>query len=404
MQDIFARSGISTLILRNYRLFKYQEFNLTTNQPVIIVGENGSGKTTILEALSLLNGGRGLRGANLNQMISSKFKLSEESLIAEGAEGIIPSLQARDNIHSVATDVYEDRMNRSFSVRVNLSDLDDVFDLSYKENGGIVLLHQKKKISSRKALKGIINTLWLTPQYCFQFVSNSQLRLNTIDRLISMSDYDHMACVSSLSRLLKDRIFYIKKEAYDNKFLDALENTIAKKISTVTVARMIFCDKLDGYMQQVTDPFPAGQIKISGEVCRFLHLYDALKTEELICQLLFNSRKEIKNSSNRHHMSLHKPQITLFDTRLNQEMAFLSTGQQQSLLFTFLYASICYFMHNLTGQTLLLLDDVFAHLDNKRRNAITNTFIQMPINLWMTGIEKALFSSVYGNCQTINLS
>ena len=199
MKEKKENAFIAELTLTNFRNYKQERFEFT-NSPIVIYGNNGLGKTNILEALSLLSAGQGIRNANL-QDITNK----NEYTIDSNLWTIYAKIQKHKEYENIAT-----------ALQVN-------------ENGRsnrIVKINQKD--ANKSDLTKIFNLIWLSPQDDQLFIEPTSVRRKFLDRIVYCIDPTHSTRISSYERTVRERIKILTGElSYNAKWIEILEQKIA---------------------------------------------------------------------------------------------------------------------------------------------------------------------------------
>lgn len=314
---------------------------------VIITGPNGAGKTAILEAVSMLSGDRGMRGADMRDM--ARFG---------GAGG--------------------------FSVFATLT---DETDLSVSFNAGDS--NRRAKIDGDNAplseLGKYLRVVWLTPREDRLFVDSASERRAFFDRLTGAFDVSHMGRVARLSKLLSERAFALKSGA-DSHWLDALDMQIAGAAVAVAVARVQYAGELNYFLSRCA-------VSVAGKIEQMLiDGVSAGDAERTYLEYLKNTRDLVGDK-----MVLdgpHKSDFGVFNNELQLPAHLTSTGQQKTILLDLILAH-AKLIHIKTGaRPLILLDEAAAHLDAGARAKLFFDLGAANAQVWATGIDTDVFKDV----------
>ena len=349
---------VRRLTLTDFRSYAQADCVIETKL-VALMGENGAGKTNILEALSMYSPGRGLRRAELTECARHA-----------GAGG--------------------------FAVSIQLETQDGGSQLGH----GLSLEGERRfridraPISSARAFADHLRVLWLTPAMDGLFSGSAGERRRFLDRLTLGVDADHGPRVSRMERALRNRNKLLETGVADRGWLDAAENEIASLGVAVAAGRRETVLRLSAIAAKGKEgPFPWAEIAIEGEIENLLAHQSALVVEEGFRQQLATSRKRDAAAGR----TLCGPQTSDLVVRHGPKNAAArdcSTGEQKALLIglTIAHARLVAAMTEKTP--ILLLDEVAAHFDPQRREALFFELETLGAQVWMSGADPALFASL----------
>lgn len=325
---------------------------------IIITGPNGSGKTAILEAISVFSPGAGLRGGAMVEI--AKF----------GTSG--------------------------FSVGMELSD-DTKLDAVW--NGDA---HRKIRIDNDSAplsdLPSVLPLAWLTPKEDRVFVESAGDRRAFFDRLISTFDTKHAGRIGRLSKLLSERGFILKNGADDN-WLCPIELNIAQVSASITASRLRYAAELNYILglnkSQITN-FESQITLVGWFESRVQSGMSVSDIEKEYIKYLSDNRELV--SDKMVVDGVHKSDFGMFSNKLNVPVQFASTGQQKMVILS-LIMTHAMLINSKTGKTpIILLDEAVAHLDASARMAFFNSLGESCAQVWATGIDKSVFENVPNAC------
>lgn len=364
-----SSSWVSRLLLTRFR--SYAEASLETGpEPVVLAGPNGAGKTNILEALSLLSPGRGLRSATYREM---------------EREGDLPGwavaarLTGRTGQSDVGTGTNADARDRR-QLRIDGSP------------------------ATNADLLATVNVLWLTPAMDRLFVEGASSRRKFFDRMVLALYPDHAGHVARYEAAMRERGRLLAEErAADPAWLSALERKMAEHSVAVAAARR---DAL-GALQRLIDanversdggPFPHAVLALEGEVEARLATDKALDVEDWLVDTLARRRLQ-DQSAGRAGFGIHRTDLAVTHAPKSMAAGRCSTGEQKALLIGLILAQTR-LVAELTGcWPLLLLDEIAAHLDGRRRDALFDILMSMGVQAWMTGTDSDVFAGLKGRAQ-----
>jgi DNA replication and repair protein RecF len=335
---------------------------------IALFGENGAGKTNLLEALSLFSPGRGLRRAEL-----------AECARRGGAGGFAVSIE-------VETDGVTTQLGHGLT-----------------PSGERLFRVDRIPASSARAFADHVRALWLTPAMDGLFSGAAGERRRFLDRLALGDDAEHGARANRLERALRNRNRLLEEGVADRRWLDAAEQEIAALGVAVAAARRETVSRLVALIAAGRDdasPFPWADVTIEGELERRLASAPALAVEEWYRGELAASRRRDAAAGR----TLIGPQASDLAVRhgpKNEAARACSTGEQKALLMglTLAHAKL---IGAMTGQApILLLDEIAAHFDVKRREALYQELQALGGQVWMTGADPALFTPLRGSAELL---
>ncbi|MGQ0527691.1 MAG: DNA replication/repair protein RecF [Alphaproteobacteria bacterium] len=361
---------ISTLKLHNFRCYRGE--TLTGLPPGLIVlhGPNGAGKTNVLEALSLLSPGRGLRGARA------------------------PEMQCRDDGSAWAVAAEVETGHGSVLIGTGLDP---------KTEKRIVRV-QGEKVKSQSALSEHMCCVWLTPQMDRLFLDSAGERRRFLDRLIFSSDPGHAGrikryenAMAQRSRLLKEG--RQKEKRADHTWLLTLEAQMAETGVAISAARLDFCQRLQmACVAAETENFPLARLHVGGTLETLLMNAPAVEAEDLFKYQLQESREK-DSSSGGAATGAHKSDMVVYYASKNMKADQCSTGEQKALLIGIVLAHAQMMKSEKGAVPVLLLDEIAAHLDENRRAVLYGILQDLRGQVWLTGTDENLFSSITNSTQ-----
>ena len=346
---------LDRLFLSRFRNHRETVFDGTA-QFNLLVGENGAGKTNVLEAISLLAPGRGLRRAGLPEIAAQGgdggFALSAD-LVLPGSDPV-----------RLGTGASPERPTRR-QVQINSAQ------------------------STAAGLAEWLSIGWLTPAMDRLFTESAGGRRRFLDRLVLALRPDHATCAARLENALRERNRMLADErAPDPWWLDAIELQIAEAGSAVATARADLVARLEGVLATLPDaPFarPALRYVPGGPI----------EAEALAAALREGRARE--RAAQRTLTGPHRDELAVMMATKNQPAAECSTGEQKAMLIALVLAhSHLLESHGETRPRLLLLDEVAAHLDPIRREALFERLRAGQAQVWLTGTETAPFEAIIG--------
>lgn len=372
--------GLSRLVLHQFRNYQGLDISLQKN-PVILTGPNGAGKTNILEAISFLSPGRGLRHVKLSQAANLKTLNQSPQNPLSWAIGATVETEAGAVQLGTALDHTAAGSERRL----------------VKVNG--------EPVKTQASLTDWISVIWVTPQMDRLFLEGASVRRKFIDRLVYSLDPTHAARVHRYEHHLRERAHLLHGGGYDPLWVSTLERYLAEDGVAIVVARQQVVKSLEeAQAQEQSHPFPKFQAEMTGEVETWIQDQPALAVEDAYVEKLHSCRRqdgETKSASTGPHRSDF--QVHHLAKQLPAELC--STGEQKMLLLAVTLAFTRVHKSYRTCPTVLLLDDVAAHLDDHHRLVLFQDLCTLPesprgpFQVWMTGTDRAAFQSLEGQAQ-----
>ncbi|MGI9412025.1 MAG: DNA replication/repair protein RecF [Hyphomicrobiales bacterium] len=336
---------------------------------VVLAGPNGAGKTNLLEAVSLLSPGRGLRRVPFCEL--SCHQGGGGWAVAAHTQG--PQGEAALGTGWTAGD---GEAQRNGTRRVSID--------------GVV---QK----SSGALGDYFNVLWLTPAMDRLFSGPASDRRRFIDRLVMAFDPGHGLRVATFERLMRERNRLLERSPHEAAWLDGIEAQMAEVAVAVAAARMQAFEALEGAMSRDEDScFPWAELHLEGELESRLGNLSAVEVEDQYRTMLRDSRK-IDAGAGRTLTGPHRSDLLVTHGPKGVAARDCSTGEQKALLVSTVLAHVR-LIKSLDGGAapVLLLDEIAAHLDADRRAALFGILQDLGGQVWMTGTDTQLFDPLRG--------
>ncbi len=363
-----GRVAVTRLVLTDFRNYRKARLALG-GEPVVLTGPNGAGKTNLLEAVSFLAPGRGLRRARLTEIDRRRE----------------PECEASPRSWAVAATV----ATGCGVVRIGTGR-----DLGSPrgEAGEKRIVHiDGTPTRGQAALGERLAVVWLTPSMDRLFSEGPAGRRHFLDRLVLALDPAHAARVAAYEQALRERAQLLREVSADPAWLAALEQVMAEQGVAVAAGRREAVRLLDRVCAEAEDPFPRAVLALVGGVEGWLETMPALAAEADFAAALAAGRRADAAAGGAaigpHRADLA---VTLAETGVPAGLA--STGEQKALLISILLAH-ARILRSLRGEPpILLLDEIAAHLDAGRRAALFEALLRLDGQAWLTGTDRALFA------------
>ncbi len=357
MPNSFNKINIDSLSLRNFRNYKSIDFEFKSNFTVF-TGENGIGKTNILEAISFLSPGKGLR--YLNKIDEANYQHQDSWFVS----ALLTNLFGQSKIVTSC-----DKQKKKRHILLN-----------------------DKAITKQAELAKLVSMNWLTPQMDGLFIGSSSRRRKFLDKIVSNFYPDHDSHIYIYEDSMRQRAKLLQEYA-DPLWIKILEDKMAQKAIAIAAARIETIQLITQDIENTKSNFPKAQIKIIGFVEDLLSKHKALEAEEIFKEKLFHNRITDKNSK-RTGSGIHLSDIEVSHQANLIKAAFCSTGEQKALLINILLAEIRTKIAWQNTVPILLLDEIIAHLDENRRKSLFSDLLELNCQVFTTGIKPEAFDFI----------
>ena len=358
------RLAVTRLILTNFRSYLSTSLE-ASGRPVVLAGPNGAGKTNILDALSLLSPGRGLRGATLGEHTRRGPSAPSEALWA-----VAGTVSRSGNAYEIGT------------------------GLTLGPNGGERRrVHLNGAPSNNAAdLADVVQMAWLTPAMDRLFIEGTSGRRKFLDRLVFGFTPEHARNAARYEIAMRERARLLKYGPRDPAWLDGLEAEMTEAGIAVATARAEGIERLNKALgaRGEAGAFPSAHLTLVGEA-------DTLIAESVDIAPEYRNRfarARIRDAeAGRTTFGPHRSDLAVRHVQKRTDAAECSTGEQKALLIAIVLAHAWESSHMRDGRApILLLDEVAAHLDSKRRAALFEEILALGAQAWMTGTDIEMFA------------
>lgn len=368
-----GQTYISRLSLTNFRNYAGVTLELRRGS-VVFTGENGAGKTNLLEAISLLTPGRGLRRAAYGEI--AREGGGDGFVVHARVEGAHGSCEIGTGTGAATG------QDAGRKVRINGA-----------------------AAKSAEDMLEWLRVTWLTPAMDQLFTGPPGDRRRFLDRLVLATDPGHAQRAIDYEKAMRGRNRLLAEESRDGGWFDAIEAQMAEMGTAIAAARSETVRLLSAMIERLPDagPFPRASVTISGSLEDRLTVKPAVDVEEEFRALLAEGRWRDR-AAGRTLEGPHRSDLVVRHVPKNMPAELCSTGEQKALLIGIVlsHARLC---GEVFGSVpILLLDEVAAHLDAGRRGALFAILEELDCQAFMTGTDPVLFSSLQGKAQFLTVA
>jgi DNA replication and repair protein RecF len=365
-----AGLAVIRLTLSDFRCYSFLRLEVDS-RPVVLTGANGAGKTNILEALSFLAPGRGMRRARLADV-------------------------ARREAGPDAPWAVAARLKRTVDAGEALSTAPSFTDIGTGREAGSerrLVRIDGQPVRSQAALSEVASALWLTPAMDRLFSDGAAGRRRFLDRLVLGQDPAHASRALAYEHSLRERARLLKAGRWDVAWLGVLEERMAESGVAMASARKKTVASLNQACAQGIGPFPAARLAVTGGVEEALSSLTSAEAAETLKKALAAARRQDAESGGAT-VGPHRSDLLVRHGNKNEPAEHCSTGEQKAVLVAIVLGQ-ARIQADLRGlPPILLLDEVTAHLDQSRRKALFDELCVLKAQSWLTGTDEALFSDL----------
>ena len=363
---------VERLTLTNFRNYSAARLDLTPD-PVVLLGANGAGKTNLLEAVSLLAPGQGLRRVPFPQ------------LARIGGSGD----------WAVAARVHTPRG----AVDIGTGRLPDVISAESGARSGRLVRIDGVPQSGSGALADWIEMVWLTPAMDGLFTGPASDRRTFLDRLTLCFDPGYRTRAGQFERAMRQRNRLLQDGATEDALFSGLELIMAETGVATAAARAQAAAALEATIalrraRDPQSPFPWSRVALEGWIEERLARQPAVDVEDAYRALLRRER-ERDRAAGRTLVGPHRTDMVVEHGPKAMPAQVCSTGEQKALLIGLVLAHAELLTERRGGAApILLLDEIAAHLDVSRRSALFQELLRIGSQTWMTGTDRHPFSAL----------
>ncbi len=355
-----ARFAVRKLALSHFRSHGALSIE-TGGASVVLYGRNGAGKTNILEAVSMLSPGSGLRRARIADMARAPARIGWK---------VKGEVESADGAHEVET-VFSGDGARSVLV--------------------------DGKPARQAALGRIVRVVWLVPAMDRLWVEGSEGRRRFLDRLAMNFDPGHARRCAAYERSLRERNRLLKERVRDPGWYQAVERQMAEAGARIETGRRSTVNRLEEAQARMETAFPMVGLSLAdGDGREVLPEEDSLRSA-------FAEDRLVDMAAGRTRRGPHRTDLRAIHSAKGVAARQCSTGEQKALLLSLVLAGGRALAAEVGAPPILLLDEVAAHLDKSRRAELYGEIGSLSAQAWMTGTERGLFETFGGEVRTFEV-
>ena len=357
---------VRRLTLSNFRSYRAAQIAIETPGPVVLTGPNGAGKTNLIESISFLAPGRGLRRATLEEVAFSE---------GDGSWAVSAEIEGMLGLATLGTGLEPPQSEAPVTRKCRVD---------------------REPVSSAAAFADHLRVIWMVPAMDTLFNGPASERRRFLDRLATTVDANHSGRVAELERALRSRNRLLEDGGRDAHWLDAVEHETAELAVAVAAGRAETVSRLQAALAAAHEdgtPFPAAAIALDGWIEQAIGTQPASEIEDRYRAVLRDNRGR-DAAAGRTLDGPHRTDLVVSHLAKNIPAADASTGEQKALLIRLVLAHAG-LVAAMTGfAPVLLLDEVVAHLDPGRRAALYDALAALGAQVFMTGADPDAFAAI----------
>ena len=348
--------ALSALTLSHFRSHKSARLSLD-GRPVAIYGDNGAGKTNIIEAVSLFSPGRGLRRASAEDMTRRPEALGWK---------LTAILHSLHQVHEIEV---------------------------WSEGGNARQVRIDGKAAPQTALGRIARVLWLIPAMDRLWIEGAEGRRRFLDRMTLSFLPDHAEHALSYDKAMRERNRLLKDMVREPSWYAALERRMAEAGAAIHAGRLEALKSIAEAQEQAQTAFPAATLSLECDM--------PADADGLQAALADNRTRDL--AAGRTLIGPHRAELFGVYAAKGIPAKDCSTGEQKALLVSLILANARALAKDFGAPPLLLLDEVAAHLDSDRRAALYDELCTLSAQTWMTGTGAELFDELAMRAQSVHV-
>ena len=367
-----AEIWLAELALEGFR--NYDSLRLPLDhRPVVLTGPNGAGKTNLMEAVSLLAPGRGLRHAKTAQLPRRSRLAGGDA--GDGAWAVSARVETSDGPFQAGTGIAGDAEAEKprRSVRID------------------------GEAASQAELAERIAVSWLTPEMDQVLASSPSERRRFLDRLVMAFDPAHSGRLKRYEKAARQRNRLLDGGGGDTVWFDALEAEMASSGVAIVAARKALVEALDRETSVPVPAFPSARLRLEGRAEEWIDRMPAVDVEDRIRE----EASALRQAGEKTVPGAAESLLVATHSGTGQDAELSSTGERKALVVSVVLGHARLQTRRLVRPLLLLLDDIASHLDEHRREALFEMAADMPGQVWFSGTDAGDFGTVLASGQHV---
>ncbi len=357
LPDEQVHTRLASLTIQDFRNYEDCRLEIDASK-VLLLGENGSGKTNLMEAVSLLAPGRGLRRARAEQLPRQTTGCADWAVSAR--------VMSDGETVTLGTGVRGD------------------------SDGPRRVMRRDGETVSQAEVGRLFSVSWLTPRMDGIFIDSPGARRRFLDRLVIAFDPAHIGRTSRYEKMLRERTTLLSEGRGDEAWLLAIEASLAESAVAVTAARQSLISDLNAEAAEGWFGFPGVALRLDGTLESWLEEGSALAGED---RFIADARAR-RVAGDPGLAGPHASDMLACNSQTGLSASLASTGQQKALLIAVVLAHARLQARRLKRPPVLLLDDVVAHLDMARRGALFDAVDAFCGQTWFSGTDEDDFTGL----------
>tara|TARA_B100001123_G_C15280863_1_gene1013972 strand:+ start:89 stop:1201 length:1113 start_codon:yes stop_codon:yes gene_type:complete len=348
--------------LENYRNFNNLELDFDQNCNVFF-GNNGSGKTNILESISLFERGRGFRQDKINNLINFESK--------------------KDNFR-----IYSNFFHKHGDIIVSVFNERKKISLTKK-----IIVNGSSSKDSKEHFESLFSIIYFLPEMERLFVSSPSARRNFLDRLIFNSNKRYLKIVNDYKKNITERSRILKDYNSEIEWLNNIEKKIVELGIIIYKERLTYIEEINLALKRL-DIAKKFNYKININLDDLLLNQCKNDTNVLFEEYIktIKASREIDKLLGGSKVGPHKSDIVGYDIGKNININQFSTGQQKTVVLLIILAQCTMLISEQKISPIILFDEVCSHLDNNNRELLLHIIKTLDVQTFLTGTEKSFFS------------
>jgi len=369
---------IKKIILTNFRNFLSKKIEFS-RPLVLLAGNNGVGKTNILEALTLLGRSTSMRGSDFEEMIFDDQILKEKK----------PQFT-----------IYAELQDHEFIEKIGIS-----FSSAQKKK---ILEINGEPFSSKRQSESrnyLINFICLTPQLEQLFILGKSERRDYLDKIVCDIDSEHITRINNYQKLLRERLLILQKygaQKVGEKWLDVIENQIVELGMAIASARIEGVDFFNRAISSFSSNFPKPKLQVSGDIEESVMKQSALHIEDIYKNKLCENRS-LDLANFKTNFGVHRSDFDAIFSEKNMSAMRSSTGEQKSIMIGITLARAKISANYKNQPTVLIFDEVVSHLDEKRKSDLFAEVKMSQLPAFFSATSKDLLPPQYLNDDSLQI-